>query len=127
MTLEELSHFCCSLPAVSTTEIPPPGNLFRFLVDDRAFAYYKTSEPEKGRFSLHVDPERFLELTDQPGIKPARYMARFGWVTIVEVQCIPDLWLRQWLLDSYRHAVRRLGKRRGGQLLNRLDQLIANE
>ena len=55
----------------------------------RKFAYFKTSEPEQWRFSIRTTPERFMELTDVPGIKPARYMAKFHWVTIVNKAVTP--------------------------------------
>ncbi|UUZ46549.1 hypothetical protein LP420_21645 [Massilia sp. B-10] len=40
-------------------------------MDDKKFAYFKTSTPEQWRFSIRVSPDRFLELTDVPGIKPS--------------------------------------------------------
>jgi predicted DNA-binding protein (MmcQ/YjbR family) len=71
----------------------------------RKFAYFKTSEPEQWRFSIRTTPERFLELTDVPGIKPARYMARFHWVTIVDVRAVPVDYLRELIEWSYTTAV----------------------
>ncbi|MEH6626490.1 MAG: MmcQ/YjbR family DNA-binding protein [Motiliproteus sp.] len=124
MELTQLSDYCCSLPAVTTAEIGTPGNIFRFKVDKQTFAYYKTSDPQRGRFSLRVDAERFWELTDQENtpypIQPARYMARFHWITIIDVAAIPESWLQDWLLGSYRQALSRLSKKRQRQLLDQL-------
>jgi predicted DNA-binding protein (MmcQ/YjbR family) len=40
--------------------------------------------PGKGGMSFKVDKDRFLELTDQPGMMPAPYMARAFWISITE-------------------------------------------
>jgi predicted DNA-binding protein (MmcQ/YjbR family) len=83
-----------------------------YKVGGRSFAYFKTSEPERWRFSLCVGPDRFLELTDVPGIKPARYMARFRWVTIVDVASVPADHLRELIAWSYAKALSGLSQRR---------------
>ena len=106
MDLSLVSEYCRSLPGVTTLEKRHPGNTYRFLVDKRGFAYYKTSAPQQGRFSLRTTPERYWELTDQENspypIQPARYMARFHWITIVDVSAIPDDWMHDWILG---HAI----------------------
>ena len=111
MNLDDVSQFCRALPGCEERLIAHPGNIQLFEVHGKQFAYYKTSEPECGRFSLRVTPERFLELTDQAGIKPARYMQRFHWVTVVDVQRLPDLELQALIRGSYRMVVERLSKK----------------
>ena len=64
------------------------------------------------QFSVRVDPGRFLELTSVEGIKPARYMARFHWVTIVDVRRVPPAYLRELIAWSYDKALSRLSKRK---------------
>lgn len=61
-----------------------------FTVAGKAFAVYRLYGPHRGRLSLKVDAERFLELTTQPGIAAAAYMARAFWVSIAE----PDRFAR---------------------------------
>jgi len=73
MNIEQLKEFCKSLPSSIAEELGHPSNLLSYKVKDKKFAYFKTSEPEQWRFSFRVTPDRFLELVDQPGIKPARY------------------------------------------------------
>jgi predicted DNA-binding protein (MmcQ/YjbR family) len=41
---------------------------------------------EGGRLSFKVEDARFLELTDQPGIIPAPYLARAHWISVIEPQ-----------------------------------------
>jgi len=73
-----------------------------------------TSRPanqRNGALVFCTSPERFLELTDVPGIKPARYMARFRWVTIVDVGTIPAEYLQELITWSYTKALSGLSKR----------------
>src|SRR3954464_11521822 len=50
-----------------------------FSVGDKMFAVSGSQVPAQG-ISFKVDDERFLELTDRPGIIPAPYLARAKWV-----------------------------------------------
>jgi predicted DNA-binding protein (MmcQ/YjbR family) len=76
-------------------------------VCDKKFAYFKTSEPERWRFSVRVSPDRFVELTDVPGVKPARYRGRYGWITIVNVSSFSSSYLRDLVKSSYERALHR--------------------
>lgn len=87
-----------------------------YAVGGKQFAYFKLSDPEKWRFSFRATPERFLELTGIPGVKPARYMARFHWVTIVDVRSVPATYLRELVDWSYRRALASLPKARQAAL-----------
>jgi predicted DNA-binding protein (MmcQ/YjbR family) len=93
-----------------------PGNILVYSVDGKKFAYFKTSEPEMWRFSIRVTPDRFIELTGVPGIKPARYMARFHWVTIVNTSNLSDAYLTELIEWSYMNALRSLSKARRAAL-----------
>lgn len=112
-----LKAFCGRLPAASPRSLGHPSNILVYSVGDRNFAWFKTSEPERWRFSLKVTPERFIELTDIAGIKPARYMARYHWVTIVDVNSFPESYLTELVEWSYRKALGSLSKTRRTALL----------
>ena len=88
-----------------------PSNVLTYAVGGKTFAYFKTSDPEKWRFSVRTTPERFLELTDMPGVKPARFMARFHWITIVDVRAFPPDYLTELIDWSYAKALGGLPKR----------------
>lgn len=111
MNVDQVKMLCQSFAGVSEKDSGHPSNILSFLVGDKKFAYFKTSEPEKWRFSIRVTPERFLELTDQPGIKPARYMHRFYWVTIVNVRTMDEEYLKELVAWSYSKALSSLPKR----------------
>jgi predicted DNA-binding protein (MmcQ/YjbR family) len=110
MNTEALKNFCKRLPGATERWHAAPSNVLVYSVGDKNFAYFKTSEPEQWRFSLRTTPERFLELTDRPGIKPARYMGRYHWVTIVEVANFPEPYLIELVQWSYRKALGALSK-----------------
>ena len=117
MNVEAVKAHCAELPGVTTKRFDDPMNMLSFKVGGKTFAYVKTSEPERGRFSMRVTPERFLELTSVPGMKPARYMARFHWVTIVDVRTVPAEYLRELIAWSYDRALGGLSKRARGRII----------
>ena len=112
MDVDAVKEHCSRLPGTASRLFGPPSNVLVYYVGGRKFAYFKTSEPEKWRFSICTTPERFLELTDVPGIKPARYMARFRWVTIVDVGTVPADYLQELIAWSYTKALSTLSQRR---------------
>ena len=111
MNVANLKIHCSQYPAAESTLFGPPGNVLAYSVGSKQFAYFKTSEPEKWRFSVRTTSSRFLELTDTPGIKPARYMGRFHWVTVVDVRTVPVDYLKELVAWSYSKAFTSLSKR----------------
>ncbi len=112
MNVEQAKAFCRSLTAAHERLLGEPSNVLVYSVGEKNFAWFKTSEPERWRFSFRVTAERFVELTDMPGVKPARYMGRFRWITIVDVGSFPVAYLRELVQWSYSHAVQSLPRRR---------------
>lgn len=110
MDVIQTRAFCAALPGATVTEWGEPANLLAYFVGGKRFAHFKTSEPERWRFSFKAAPERFLELTDQPGIKPARWLGRYRWVTVVDVRTVPDEELRALVQWSYRAALATLSR-----------------
>ena len=91
------------------------GEAYNFLVysvGGKRFAYFKTSDPERWRFSTRVTPDRFIELTDMPGVKPARYRGRYGWTAIVDGSMFHAAFLRELVESSYNRAFTSLSKAR---------------
>ena len=111
MDVAAVKEHCSRYPGASSKLYGPPSNILVYYVGSRKFAYFKTSEPEQWRFSICASAERFLELTDVPGIKPARYMARFRWVSIVDVGRVPADYLEELITWSYSKALSGLSQR----------------
>jgi predicted DNA-binding protein (MmcQ/YjbR family) len=110
--ISQVKAYCASLPGADSLLHEAPVNVLSYKVGGKTFAYFKTSEPERWRFSFRATPDRFLELTGMPGVKPARYMGRFHWVTIVDVRRFPEDYLVELVQWSYDKAFSSLTKAR---------------
>jgi predicted DNA-binding protein (MmcQ/YjbR family) len=95
---KELQTLCGTWPGV-TSSIKWEDDLV-FTVASKMFTVLCLRGPDRDRVSFKVDRERFLELTDQPGMVPAHYMARAFWITVVE----PERFERAQLEDFVRHS-----------------------
>ncbi len=99
MSIEQLDALCAQWPGA--------GRSIKWEVDlvwsvaGKMFAIMCMLGPERGRLSFKVDRERFLELTDQPGITPAPYMARAFWISVNEPQMFPEAELAGHVRNSY--------------------------
>ena len=112
MNVPQLKAFCRGFPSAVETPYEEPYNFLVYSVGGRKFAYFKTSQPERWRFSTRVTSDRFIELTDFPGVKPARYRGRFHWITIVNVSSFPAAYLTELVGWSYQRAFASLSKAR---------------
>jgi predicted DNA-binding protein (MmcQ/YjbR family) len=112
MNVSQLKEFCRGFSGVTETLYEDPYNFLVYTVGGKKFAYFKTSHPERWRFSTRVSPDRFIELTDVPGVKPARYRGRFHWITIVNVSSFPAVYLTELVKCSYQRAFASLSKAR---------------
>ncbi|MET3651326.1 MmcQ/YjbR family DNA-binding protein [Dyella japonica] len=79
ITPAQLEKLCVRWPGV-TKDIKWGADLV-FSVGGKMFAVMPA---DGGRVSFKVEDERFLELTDQPGMIAAPYLARARWVSVVE-------------------------------------------
>jgi predicted DNA-binding protein (MmcQ/YjbR family) len=109
MEIEQLRSVCSGWPGVSES-IKWEDDLV-FSVADKMFMVTALRGPHKGRLSFKVDPDRFLELTDQPGMMPAPYMARAFWVSITEPERFGDADIAAFLRRSYELVRSRLSKK----------------
>ncbi len=82
-----------------------------FLVAGKMFCVYCLEGEEKGSLSFKAGEDRFLELTDRPGFRPAPYLARAHWVKIDKPGGVAREELRDLLQASYRLIVARLPKK----------------
>jgi predicted DNA-binding protein (MmcQ/YjbR family) len=80
------------------------GNDLVFSVGEKMFCVIDATpaaEGGNGRLSFKVDDDRFLELTDRPGIVPAPYLARAKWICMAEPDAMSDAELAPLLRRSY--------------------------
>nr|WP_315394081.1 MmcQ/YjbR family DNA-binding protein [uncultured Duganella sp.] len=87
MNIKKAKTLCRSLPG-ATEDIKWECNLV-YSVGGKMFAITEAVDNPTG-ISFKVDDDRFLELTDRPGIVPAPYLARAKWVYIEDLKAIGD-------------------------------------
>ncbi len=109
MSVEQLDDLCANWPG-ATRAIKWDVDLV-WSVSGKMFVIMCTIGPERGRISFNVGPERFLELTDQPGITSAPYMARAYWVSINEPGEFSEAELANHVRQSYELVRAKLPKK----------------
>jgi predicted DNA-binding protein (MmcQ/YjbR family) len=87
-----------------------------FSVGDKMFAVTGSEVPAKG-ISFKVDDERFLELTDRPGIIPAPFLARAKWVHVSGDAQLGDAEAAALLRRSWELVFAKLTKKLQRQIL----------
>ncbi len=108
MTPNELRESVAKLPGV-TEEVLWSDNLV-FKVGGRMFLITGLEGPR--RFSLPVASANFLALTEVPGIIPAPYLAKAGWIQVHPRECAlskPEL--RTMVAQAYALIVAKLSKK----------------
>jgi predicted DNA-binding protein (MmcQ/YjbR family) len=105
MNIDDLRAFCLALP--HATEDVQWGNDLLFRIGNKIFASTGL-ESAPLQISLKCTPERFHELIEKDGIVPARYVARYHWVTVERTDAIPRRELEDLLKGSYEMVLAKL-------------------
>jgi len=113
MDIEALRRYCLQFP--HTTENVQWGCDLCFKVDGKLFVVTPL-EPAPVRLSFKCSPENFAELCERPGVRPAPYMARAQWISLEQLNTLPDPELRDLIAESYRLVWDRLPKKRRQEL-----------
>lgn len=92
------------------------GDALAATVDGKMFALWRLGGPDAGRVWFKVDDHRFLELTDQPGLSAAPYLARAKWIQVDEPERFGDEWLKQGIRRAYELVAARLSRKRQREL-----------
>ena len=108
MDFEAAKALCRTFPGC--TEDTKWGNDIVFSVGLKMFAVTDLAVLASG-ISFKVDDERFLELTDRPGIIPAPYLARAKWVYVENAKALGDKEAAALLRRSYELVFAKLTKK----------------
>ena len=103
MTFEEFNAFCGSLPA--TSYVCQWGGSDVWKVGGKVFAIGGwTSSTEVIGITFKVSPGDYEFLRDEPGLRPAPYLASrgFKWIQQFKAPGLTDADLRYYLKESYR-------------------------
>jgi predicted DNA-binding protein (MmcQ/YjbR family) len=110
MTHEEFNAFCRALPA--TTHVVQWGGAQVWKVGGKVFAIGGRGEGEPG-YTFKVSELSYEILKDQPGLRPAPYLASRGlkWIQHYAQPGLADDALKDYLRQSHRLVARGLPKK----------------
>jgi predicted DNA-binding protein (MmcQ/YjbR family) len=102
VTYDEYNSFCRALPATST--VVQWGGSHVWKVGSKVFAIGGWGQSGKPAFTFKTSALNFDVLRDQPGFRPAPYLASRGlkWIQQYDVSEKKDDELKYYLKESYR-------------------------
>ena len=102
MTYDEYNKFCLSLPA--TSYVVQWGGSHVWKVGGKVFAIGGWEKSDKPAFTFKTSELDFEILRDQPGFRPAPYMASRGmkWIQQYDAPEVADEELKHYLMESHR-------------------------
>ena len=109
MTPARIRAFCHSLPGATYDFKWDVDHVYS--VGGKMFAVVYDAKRGEESVSFKVDPARFLELTDVPGIVPAPYLARAHWVQVTDSRALADAQARALVARSHELVVAKLTRR----------------
>lgn len=111
MTREDFNTFCQAMPA--TSHVVQWGNADVWKVGDKVFALCGWNEGGDA-FTFKVGEIAFEVLGDEPGIRPAPYLASRGmkWLQVYEADALSDASLKEHIKESYRLVVAGMTKKK---------------
>ena len=115
MTRDEFNAYCASLP--QTTHVVQWGNSDVWKVGGKLFAVGGW-EQDAPAFTFKVSDLAFEVLGDQPGIRPAPYLASRGmkWLQQYAEPGLSDSELKEHIFASYEMAIGKLTKKLRAEL-----------
>lgn len=109
MNLDSLRKYCATLPG-ATMDVKWGADEC-YCVVKKMFAVFFVDRGKGRTMSFKCDPERFLELTDVPGIIPAPYLARARWVQVKDAKALSDADARVLVARSHALIAAKLTRR----------------
>lgn len=111
MQLSDYNAFCASLQA--TSHVVQWGGAHVWKVGGKVFAIAGVSTDEQLRVTFKCSEFAFELLKEEPGLRPAPYLASRGmsWIQRYSDESMPDEALQDYLRESHRLIAQKLPKR----------------
>jgi len=111
MTLNGYNRFCAALP--HTTHVVQWGGAHVWKIGGKVFAIAGWSDGEELAVTFKCSDVAFEMLKEQPGVRPAPYLASRGmtWIQRQTDESMSDAALRDYLRESYRLVSLKLTRR----------------
>jgi len=116
MTYEQYNDFCASLPA--TTHVVQWGGSHVWKVGGKVFAIGGWGDDGRIGITFKVSEIAFEVLQDQPGLRPAPYLASRGmkWIQHYDKPGLSDDELKEYLQQSHEIVSKGLSKKKQREL-----------
>lgn len=114
MDIETVRAYCLSFPHV--TEEVLWGNDLVFKIGGKMFAVIGLDPASGHCMSFKSTPEKFAELTEEDGIDPAPYVARYHWVALERFNVLREKELKALLSEAYDLVLEKLPKKARAEL-----------
>jgi predicted DNA-binding protein (MmcQ/YjbR family) len=114
MNIDWLREHCLSLP--HATETVQWGDDLVFKISGKMFAVVPLEPSAANHLALKCTPEKFVELTEIPGIIPAPYMARAMWIAFEDLNVLRADEIRALIRESYDLVFAKLTKKQQQEL-----------
>ncbi len=98
MNVDSVRGYCLSFP--HARENLQWGETLCFKVDGKIFALLSLASVPP-TLCFKCAPEKFVELCEQEGIRPAPYLGRYKWVLLEWLDALRDDELEELILQSY--------------------------
>src|SRR2546425_2434245 len=109
MDHESVRNFCLSLPHV-TEDVQWESDLL-FRIGGKMFTVLALDTSYGHVMSFKCTPEKFAELTEQDGIVPAPYVARYHWVALERFNALKHAELKSLIRNSYDMVLAKLPRK----------------
>ena len=109
MNIEEIRELCLGMPGAE--EDVKWGADLTFCVGKKMFAVTGMEMSAESGITVKTTPEKFAELTERPGIRPAHYVARYHWVTVEDLTALTNNELKELIQNSYKLVFDKLPKK----------------
>ena len=111
ISLDDYNTYCASLPA--THHVVQWGGAHVWKVGTKVFAIAGWSEGKDLAVTFKCSPQSYDILKEQPGLRPAPYLASRGmkWIQMTSEETLDEDDLKTYLVASHRLAAKNLTKK----------------
>ena len=112
ITYAEFDAYCATLKG--SHKVTQWGGAHVWKIGDKIFAVGGWTDGDTPYVTFKVSPESFDIMKDQPGLRPAPYLASRGmkWIQMMDTQSLSVDDLKAYLENSYRLVVAKLTKKK---------------
>ncbi|MGH1480621.1 MAG: MmcQ/YjbR family DNA-binding protein [Geminicoccales bacterium] len=116
MTYDDYNAFCANLPA--TSHVVQWGGSHVWKVGGKVFAIGGWDDGDEPHITFKVSPIAYEMLQEQPGLRPAPYLASRGltWIQHYQQDGLSDDDLKAYLSESHRIVAAGLSKKKQREL-----------